>query len=79
MSEKNISFEEALAKLEKTVASLEGGEMSLNASIDAYEEARKLIVTCEERLEDAKQRVYILNKSEFGVSAERFDKSSDEN
>lgn len=79
MSEKNISFEDALAKLEKTVASLEGGEMSLNASVDAYEEARKLIVTCEERLEDAKQRVYILNKNEFGVSAAKFDKSSDEN
>ena len=79
MSENNLSFEEALIRLEKTVAALEGGEMSLNASIDAYEEARKLILVCEDRLESAKQRVYILNKSEFGVNAEEFGKASDEN
>lgn len=79
MSENNLSFEEALIRLEKTVAALEGGEMSLNASIDAYEEARKLILVCEDRLESAKQRVYILNKSELGVNAEEFGKASDEN
>lgn len=79
MSENNLSFEEALVRLEKTVAALEGGEMSLNASIDAYEEARKLILVCEDRLESAKQRVYILNKSEHEINAEEFGKASDEN
>jgi len=80
MSEnKNLSFEEALTRLEKVVATLESGEMSLNDSIDAYEESRKLILVCEERLANAKQRVYILNKSESGVAAEEFVKASDEN
>ena len=74
-----LSFEEALSKLEKCLATLESGEMTLNDSIDAYEEARKLISVCEERLETAKQRVYILNKSESGVNAEEFVKISDEN
>ena len=79
MSEKvNLSFEEALAKLEKNLAALESGEMSLNDSINAYEEARKLVTVCEERLETAKQRVFIFNKSESGVTAEVFGKTSDE-
>ena len=80
MSDNNkLTFEEALLKLEKIVSSLDAGSLSLNDSIDAYEEARNLLTVCEERLDNAKQKVYILNKSSDGETVKApFDDLSDE-
>ncbi len=56
------SFEEAIERLEKLVASLEGGELGLEASVDAYEEGLGLARQCVERLDRAELRVQQLSE-----------------
>lgn len=57
---KNMNFEEAMTALEGKVKTLENGNMSLDESIAAFEEAVKLVRICNEKLEKAERRVRIL-------------------
>ena len=60
MSDKSIeemSFEEAMAELERVVSQLESGQTPLDQSIDLYERGAKLRERCEARLKDAELRV----------------------
>lgn len=52
-----MSFEEALAELERVVDALESGDVPLERSIDLYERGEALRVVCEKRLKDAQMRV----------------------
>lgn len=52
-----LSFEEALKKLESVVEQLESEEVSLEESIALYEEGMKLSQYCTDTLEQAKQRI----------------------
>ena len=63
---KEIKFEEALLRLENEVKRLESGNMSLDESISAFEEAIKLVKVCNEKLESAERRVRILTETEDG-------------
>lgn len=54
---KDMSFEEALAALEKVVGDLEGGNVPLEQSIDLYERGEALRKHCEGRLKDAELKV----------------------
>ncbi len=57
---KTPSFEAALAELEKVVADMEAGRLSLEESLAAYQRGVELLQQCRARLEDAQQRVRIL-------------------
>ncbi len=61
-----ISFEEAMTKLEAEVKKLEGGNMTLEESISAFENAVKLVKICNEKLESAERRVRLLTEGEDG-------------
>ena len=61
-----ISFEEAMTKLETEVKKLEGGNMTLEESISAFENAVKLVKICNEKLESAERRVRLLTEGEDG-------------
>lgn len=52
-----LSFEDALAQLEKIVAELESGRAPLEKSIELYERGAALKAHCEKRLEAARLRV----------------------
>ena len=52
-----LSFEEALAELEKIVSGLESGQAPLEQSIAMYERGSQLKAHCESRLEAARLRV----------------------
>lgn len=64
---KNMNFEEAIKKLESEVKRLESGNMTLDESIDAFEEAIKLVKICNEKLENAERRVRILTENSDGT------------
>ena len=53
----DLSFEEALEKLEAIVRDLENGQVSLNESVKYYEEGSKLMKYCEKKLTDARMKV----------------------
>ena len=63
---KDLTFEEAMSRLEGQVKKLESGNMSLDQSIEAFEEAIGLVKICNEKLEYAEQRVRILTETEDG-------------
>jgi exodeoxyribonuclease VII small subunit len=53
----DISFEEALMKLEEIVRTMEGGDLSLDESLNLFEQGITLTKQCSFQLEHAKQRV----------------------
>ena len=64
---KNIKFEEAIASLEDITRRLDSGELALDESLIAFEEGIKLIKLCNEKLENAEQKVRILTENSDGV------------
>lgn len=52
-----MSFEEALRRLEEIVAELDGGELSLDDSLKRFEEGMALKQRCMELLAQAEARV----------------------
>jgi len=52
-----LSFEQALAELEKIVAQLERGDVALEDSIRLYERGAALKAHCEAKLADAQLKV----------------------
>lgn len=64
MAEK--SFEESLAKLEAIVEKLEGEELSLEASLKAFEEGVRLTRFCNKKLREAEKKIEILLKDTEG-------------
>ncbi|MBV9993972.1 MAG: exodeoxyribonuclease VII small subunit [Caulobacteraceae bacterium] len=53
----SLSFEQALAELERIVAELESGKTDLEQSISAYERGAHLKAHCEAKLKEAQLRV----------------------
>ena len=62
-----LSFEQALAELERIVAELESGRAPLEQSIELYERGAQLKAHCESKLESARLRV---EKIVVGASGE---------
>lgn len=52
-----LSFEEALADLEKIVRQLESGSADLKSSIESYERGMALKALCESKLKEAQGRI----------------------
>jgi exodeoxyribonuclease VII small subunit len=53
----SMSFEDALAELEQIVRRLEAGQVKLDEAIQSYERGAQLKRHCEEKLNEAQQRV----------------------
>lgn len=54
------TFEKALAELEKLVAQMEGGKLSLEQALEAHKRGLELARFCQERLEAAQHQVKVL-------------------
>ena len=59
-AESTISFEEGLRQTQNIVRELESGELSLEASLEAYEKGVRLIRTCQAQLDDFERRIELL-------------------
>ena len=57
------SFEAALAELEKLVARMEAGELSLEQSLDAHKRGIELAQYCQSVLAQAQQQVKVLEEN----------------
>ena len=74
-----MKFEDGLKRLEKIVEELESGNISLDDSLEKYEEGIKLSKACAKKLEVARKKVEILLKSEDGsVELKAFDEKTAE-
>lgn len=52
-----LSFEDALLELEQTVAQLESGNLTLDASLELFERGRRLAAHCGQLLDQAQLRI----------------------
>ncbi|QSR88636.1 exodeoxyribonuclease VII small subunit [Methylacidiphilum caldifontis] len=62
--EKEMRFEEAFKKLQEIVNSLESGQLPLEDLLQKYEEGKRLLKICDEKLNQAEQRIIVLSQRE---------------
>ncbi|QSR87124.1 exodeoxyribonuclease VII small subunit [Candidatus Methylacidiphilum infernorum] len=62
--EKEMRFEEAFKKLQEIVHSLESGQLPLEDLLQKYEEGRRLLKICDDKLNQAEQRIIHLSRRE---------------
>lgn len=60
-------FEDALARLEEIVHTLEAGNLPLEESLKAFEEGIALARHCAKYLGEAERRIEVLTKDESGL------------
>ena len=68
---KKMTFEGALARLDEIVRAMENGQAMLDESLSLYEEGIQLIQFCSKALDDAEQKVKILQKGDNGELVEK--------
>jgi len=66
-------FEESLAALEKLVEQMEQGDLSLEDSLQHFEQGVKLSRSCQQALREAEQKVTILMRKNDQDSIEPFE------
>jgi len=59
-----LTYEQAMTKLEEIVSKLESGELGLDESLKLFEEGTKLAALCNKALNDAEQKIFKLNGEE---------------
>jgi exodeoxyribonuclease VII small subunit len=67
---KELNYEEAAARLQEIVSSLEKGKLPLADSLALFEEGTALIKRCTELLDEAEQKVVKLRKGADGAPEE---------
>jgi exodeoxyribonuclease VII small subunit len=71
---KKLSFEEALARLEKIVDQLERGDIKLDEMLKSYEEGTQIINFCMSKLKEVEGKIKKLSgKDEDDFKSEPFD------
>ena len=66
------SFESQIENLEKIVAELENGELSLDESVSKFEEGIKISKECNKTLEEAEMKITILINNDGETKEEEF-------
>ena len=77
MADKEL-FETSFKKLEKIVAELEDGKLTLDESLKKYEEGVRLARECSRMLESAQKRAETLVKKEGNPATEKIDDDYEE-
>ncbi|MCE9685191.1 MULTISPECIES: exodeoxyribonuclease VII small subunit [Shewanella] len=69
----NLSFEESLGELERIVAELEQGEVTLDDALKQFERGINLVRNSQAKLEQAQQKVAILLKQDETAPLSAYD------
>ncbi|WP_426415969.1 exodeoxyribonuclease VII small subunit [Aestuariirhabdus sp. LZHN29] len=73
-----FAFEQSLAELEALVEKMESGELSLEQSLQAFEQGVSLTRECQQALTSAQQKVELLVEREEQLIREPFDTNAAE-
>ena len=60
--EEKLTLEEALGKLESTIAKLQSEEVSLEESFNLYKEGMDYVKVCSETIDQVEKKVLMLNQ-----------------
>ena len=61
MSQKKATIEELIARLEEITGKMENPDTGIDKSIKLYEEGLKIAGICRKRLQDARQKIEVIN------------------
>lgn len=75
---KGLQFDEALQRLEQIVSQLESGKLSLEESMQAFEDGMKLHKACADKLGQAQKKIELLVKNSAGEWNWQEQQTSDE-
>lgn len=74
-----VNFEAALNELQSIVEKMEHGNLSLEASLNAFEQGIRLTQHCQKALADAEQKVQVLLQKSGGEVLAPFVDAADDN
>lgn len=77
--EEQLTFEAALQKLEETVRALEGEGLTLEESLDRYQEGVRLVRLCRQRLKEVEGKLQVLLFQEGEVVTREISPAGGEN
>ncbi len=60
--DKNLTYEQAVSRLEEIVAKLEKNDISLDEALSLFEEGTRLTAFCTNKLNEAKQKITQVEK-----------------
>ena len=63
-TEKKLTFEQGMARLEKIVQDMEDGELSLEKSMATFEEGMTLVKQCQSKLDEVEKKIEILGQED---------------
>ncbi len=69
-NQESLSFEEALSQLEQVVKQLESGDLSLDQSLQAFQEGSELARLCRLKLDEVEQSIQKLIVAPNGETVE---------
>jgi exodeoxyribonuclease VII small subunit len=75
---KETGFEATLAELEALVGRMEAGDLPLDQALSHFERGVKLTRDCQQQLQQAQQRVQILQQQAGGAVLETFAGTDDD-
>ena len=73
-SNKELSFEESIKKLEDIVEHLESGDIDLEKSVELYEKGMNLKKICEEKLKKVENQITKIKVENNKIQKENFKK-----
>lgn len=65
-----MTFEQAMTRLEQIVTTLEGGRCTLDESLKLFEEGTALTAYCSKQIQEAEQKILKLTAVESGNTAD---------
>ncbi|MCQ6558147.1 exodeoxyribonuclease VII small subunit [Paenibacillus mendelii] len=76
--EQQLSFEEAMERLEAIVGRLENGDVPLETAIELFQEGMKLSQLCGSKLEQVERKIEVLIETENGFQKKPFAPSNED-
>lgn len=76
--ESELSFEQALDKLEQIVAKLENGDVALEEAIELFQEGMKLSQFCNLKLESVERKIEMLIEEDGVLTKKPFTPETEE-
>src|SRR5271169_6795152 len=67
LNRNGLTFEQAIQRLEKIVAEMEGTELPLEDVLKRYEEGTRLVRFCSQKLEEAEKKIEVLSRKADGT------------
>lgn len=72
MMNENINFEEAMKQLENIASELEKGDLTLDESVNKFEDGMKLSKKCNDFLDSAEKKITMLINDNGEIKEENF-------